>query len=71
MGFISKLFGGNKEDKALREAFEQIRRIIEDEQFQLDMIHPVMKKRLSLALPMIKIRMAPVPLGLPRPTRFL
>ena len=43
MGFISKLFGGNKEDKALREAFEQIRRIIEDEQFQLDMIHPAMK----------------------------
>ena len=25
MGFISKLFGGNKEDNALREAFEQIR----------------------------------------------
>ena len=33
MGFISKLFGGNKEDNALREAFEQIRRILEDEQF--------------------------------------
>lgn len=43
MGFISKLFGGNKEDKALREAFEQIRRILEDEQLQLDMIHPAMK----------------------------
>jgi len=43
MGFISKLFGGNKEDKALREALEQIRRILEDEQFQLDMIHPAMK----------------------------
>ena len=43
MGFISKLFGGNKEDKALREALEQIRRILEDEQFQLDIIHPAMK----------------------------
>ena len=43
MGFISKLFGGNKEDNALREAFEQIRRVLEDEQFQLDMIHPAMK----------------------------
>lgn len=43
MGFISKLFGGNKEDKALREAFEQIRRILEDEQFQLELIHPAMK----------------------------
>jgi len=47
MGFISKLFGGNKKDKALREAFEQIRRIIEDEQFQLDMIHPVMKEMIE------------------------
>ena len=43
MGFLSKLFGGNKEDKVLREAFEKIRRILEDEQFQLDMIHPAMK----------------------------
>tara|TARA_R110002124_G_C8965360_1_gene514478 strand:+ start:2305 stop:2949 length:645 start_codon:yes stop_codon:yes gene_type:complete len=47
MGFISKLFGGNKEDKALREAFEQIRRILEDEKFQLDMIHPVMKEMIE------------------------
>ena len=47
MGFISKLFGGKKEDKALREAFEQIRRILEDEQFQLDMIHPAMKSMIE------------------------
>jgi hypothetical protein len=47
MGFISKLFGGNKEDKALREAFEQIRRILDDEKFQLDMIHPVMKEMIE------------------------
>ena len=33
MGFISKLFGGNKEDKVLHEAFEKIQRILDDEQF--------------------------------------
>ena len=43
MGFLSNLFGGNKEDKALREGIGRIRRILEDEQFQLDMIHPAMK----------------------------
>ena len=43
MGFISKLFGGNNEDNALREVFEKIRRILEDKKFQLDMIHPAMK----------------------------
>tara|TARA_R110001592_G_scaffold143304_1_gene365984 strand:- start:16423 stop:17067 length:645 start_codon:yes stop_codon:yes gene_type:complete len=47
MGFISKLFGGNKEDKALHEAFGQIRRILEDEKFQLDMIHPMMKEMIE------------------------
>lgn len=47
MGFISKLFGGKKEDKALREAFEQIRRILEGEQLQLDMIHPAMKSMIE------------------------
>ena len=50
MGFISKLFGGNKEDNALREAFEQIRHILEDEQFQLDMIHPAMKAMIESRL---------------------
>ena len=47
MGFISKLFGGNKEGKALDEALGQIRRILEDEQFQLDMIHPTMKEMIE------------------------
>ncbi|MCY4461947.1 MAG: hypothetical protein OXC26_16365 [Albidovulum sp.] len=47
MGFISKSFGSNKEDKALREAFEQIRRVIEDEQFQ-HVIYPVMKVTVPL-----------------------
>lgn len=49
MGFISKLFGGNKEDKALQEALGQIRRILEDEQFQLDMLHPIMKAQIEAA----------------------
>lgn len=43
MGFLTNLFGENKEQKALREVFEKIRRILEDEEFQLDMIHPAMK----------------------------
>jgi hypothetical protein len=31
MGFLSNLFGGNKEDKALREALAHIHRILDDE----------------------------------------
>ena len=30
MGFLSNLFGGNKEDKALREALAHIHRILDD-----------------------------------------
>jgi hypothetical protein len=40
MGFLSGLFGGNKQDKALQEAFEHIKRVLEDEEFQLDLINP-------------------------------
>ena len=43
MGLLSNLFGGNKEENVLREALGQIRSILEDEQFQLDMIHPAMR----------------------------
>lgn len=43
MGFISNIFGGNKEQKALQEVFRHIQRILEDEEFQLDLIHPAMK----------------------------
>jgi hypothetical protein len=43
MGFLSNLFGANREDRALREAFAHIRRILEDEKFQLEMIHPSMR----------------------------
>ncbi|MBK6359452.1 MAG: hypothetical protein IPF39_05770 [Comamonadaceae bacterium] len=44
MGFLSGLFGGNKQDKALQEAFEHIKRVLEDEEFQLDLINPEMKE---------------------------
>ena len=33
MGFLSSLFGGNKKEKALSDAFGKVRRILEDEQF--------------------------------------
>ena len=51
MGFLSNLFGGNKEDKALREALAQIHRILDDEAFQLELVHPAMKAMLESAPP--------------------
>lgn len=47
MGFLLNLFGGNKEDKALHEAFAQIQRILDDEKFQLELVHPAMKAMLE------------------------
>ena len=47
MGFFSNLFGGNKEQKALQEVFGQIRKIMEDEEFQLEMLHPAMKEMIK------------------------
>lgn len=44
MGFLSNIFGGKKEDNVLKEAFHRISRILEDEQFQLEMINPMLKK---------------------------
>ncbi len=49
MGFLSKLFGENKEEKALREALSHIHRIIDDEKFQLELVHPAMKAMLESA----------------------
>jgi len=49
MGFLSNLFGGNKEDKELREALAQIHRILDDETFQLELVHPEMKAMLESA----------------------
>ena len=49
MKFLSNLFGGNKEDKAVREAFAFIHRILDDEKFQLDFVHPSLKSMLESA----------------------
>lgn len=43
MGLFSNLFGGNKEDKSLRQALTRIHRILEDEAFQLEFVDPAMK----------------------------
>ena len=44
MGFLSTLFGGNKDKKALQEAISHIHRILEDEKFQLELLNPVIKE---------------------------
>jgi hypothetical protein len=49
MGFLSSLFGVNKEEKALREALSHIHRILDDEKFQLELVHPAMKAMLESA----------------------
>lgn len=49
MGFLLNLFGPNKRDQALREAFVHIRRLIDDEKFQLELIHPAMRALLETA----------------------
>lgn len=49
MGFLSNLFGGNKQEKALRETFAHVNRIIDDEAYQLEIIHPAMKAILEAA----------------------
>lgn len=49
MGIFSRLFGENKQDKALRDALEHIRRLIDDEDFQNDLVHPAVKQILLSA----------------------
>lgn len=49
MAFLSGLFGGTKEDNALREAFGLINRMIGDEKFQLELLDPVMKEMIESA----------------------
>lgn len=40
MGFLSRIFGESKEDKALNETFKHIKKILEDEQYQIEMLGP-------------------------------
>jgi hypothetical protein len=47
MGSLSKLFGDNKQHTALQQAFEHIKRGLEDEEFQLDLIHPSMREMIK------------------------
>ena len=49
MGFLSNLFGGNKEEHALRERLKLIHRILDDEKFQLELVNPAMKTILESA----------------------
>lgn len=48
MAFLSNLFG-SREDKALREALAHVHRILDDEAFQLELVHPAMKDMLEAA----------------------
>lgn len=49
MGFLSSLFGGNKEEKALKDVVRQVHRIITDEQYQLELLHPAIKDQIKSA----------------------
>jgi len=49
MGFLSNLFGGNKEDKALREALAPIYRMIDDEKFQVELLDPAIREIIESA----------------------
>jgi hypothetical protein len=44
MGFLSNLVGGNKDENAVNELFEKISRILEDEQFQLELAPAALKE---------------------------
>ena len=46
MRFFSKIFGSRETEKdnaALRAAFDRIQRILEDEEFQLEMVNPAIR----------------------------
>jgi hypothetical protein len=45
MGFLSNLFGAKEDEgkKALQGAFAMIQKVIEDEEYQLEFVHPMMK----------------------------
>lgn len=47
MGLLSKLFGRNKEDKALQDALALVKKIIDDEKYQLEIIDPNLRSMLE------------------------
>ena len=49
MGIISSLFGGNKQEKALRDALQHIQRLLDDEDFQNSLVHPAIRDMLLSA----------------------
>ncbi len=44
MGWLSDLFGGSKEDRALADAVGKVRQIVEDENLQNSLLHPLIKE---------------------------
>lgn len=44
MGLLSGLFGQSKEEKAFQKEFHQIQRILGDEEFQLEFVHPTIRE---------------------------
>lgn len=63
MGWLSNLFGGSKEDRALKEVFESIRRLIDDEAYQLSLLNPVIKQMIEKGLACDKLPNASGPFG--------
>ena len=49
MGFFSKLFKSDKGDQALRDVLARVHRILDDEKFQLELVHPAMRAMLESA----------------------
>lgn len=52
MKFLSKILGGGeakRDDAALRAAFDRIQRILDDEEFQLEMVNPAIRDMLKTA----------------------
>jgi hypothetical protein len=47
VGLFSNVFGGNEGQKAFSDTLRKIRRILEDEQFQLEMLDPIFKQTLE------------------------
>jgi len=47
VGFLSNVFGGDKQEDALKEAFTLIKRILEDESFQIELMPPAMREILA------------------------